>query len=92
MRHTVSNPCLLPFMFADLAISSCDTIASRTALILTGRCTSEEYRRMVTEKAETAQASLLALAGASPMDAVEAAMTPWLRSAKANAKRLRKAP
>ena len=47
---------------------------------------------MVTEKAETAQASLLALAGASPMDAVEAAMTPWLRSAKANAKRLRKAP
>jgi hypothetical protein len=92
MRQSSSNPCLLPLMMADLAFSSCDTIASRTALIMTGQCTSEEYRRMAMEKAEAAQASFLAMAGATPWRALEAAMAPWLRSAKANAKRLRQRP
>ncbi len=89
MRQSLSNPCLLPLMFADLAINACDTIASRAKLIMTGQCTGDEYRRMVVEKAETAQESFLALAGASPLTAFEAAMTPWLRSVKANSKRLR---
>jgi hypothetical protein len=88
-RQQSPNPYLLPLMFADLAINSCDTIASRAKLILTGQCTQAEYRRMVVEKAETAQASFFALAGASPFGAFEAAMTPWLQSTKANARRLR---
>ncbi|MDB5394265.1 MAG: hypothetical protein JWM91_1771 [Rhodospirillales bacterium] len=86
-----SNPYLLSLMLADLAISSCDTIASRTKLILTGQCTGAEYRLMVVEKAETAHASFFALASASPLRAFEAAMAPWLRSAKDNAQRLRQA-
>ena len=76
-------------MFADLTINACDTIASRTKLILTGQCTADEYRRMVVEKAETAQESFFALATATPLGAFEAAMKPWLRSVKANSKRLR---
>jgi hypothetical protein len=90
-RQKTPNPYLWSFMFADLALNSCDTIASRTQLIMTGQCTSAEYRRMVVEKAEAAQASLFALAGVSPLHAFEAAMAPWLRSAKNNAKRLRRA-
>ena len=78
-------------MMAELAFNSCDTIAKRTALIMTGQCTTEEYHRMAVEKAEAAQASLLAMASATPWQAFEAAVTPWLRSARANAKRLRPA-
>jgi hypothetical protein len=58
---------------------------------MTGRCSEAEYRRMIIEKAETAQDSFLAMADASPFSAIEAAMTPWLRRAKANAQRLREA-
>jgi hypothetical protein len=76
-------------MMADLAINACATIASRASLIVTGQCTAAEYRRMVMEKAEAAQASFLAVVTATPNTAFEAAMTPWLRSVKANAQRLR---
>jgi hypothetical protein len=88
MRQSSPIPCFFPLMMADLAVNSCDTIAKRTALIMTGQCTAEEYRRMTMEKAEAAQASLLAMASAPPWRAFEAAMTPWLRSARANSKRL----
>ena len=89
-RPATSPPYFLPFMLADLAINACDTIASRTHLIATGQCTAAEYRRMVLEKAEAVQASFLAVAGATPTGALEAAVTPWLNSARANAKRLRR--
>ena len=84
-----SHPYMLPFMLADLAINACDTIASRAQLIATGQCTAAEYRRMVMEKAEAVQASFLAVANATPAGALEAAVTPWLNSARAIAKRLR---
>jgi len=91
MAHpTSSHPYILPLMLADLAINACDTIASRTQLIATGQCTAAEYRRMITEKAEAMQASFLAVASATPAGALEAAMTPWLNSARANARRLRR--
>jgi len=89
-RLASPRPYFLPFMLADLAINACDTIASRTRLIATGQCSAEEYRRMMFEKAEAAQASFLALAGATPAGAFEAAVTPWLDSARANAERLRR--
>jgi hypothetical protein len=76
-------------MMADLTLNALTTIASRASLIATGQCTADEYRRMVTEKTEAAQASLIALATATPGNAFEAAMMPWLRSVKANARRLR---
>jgi hypothetical protein len=45
---------------------------------------------MVLEKAAAAQASMRAVANAAPGAALEAAVTPWLDSARANAKRLRR--
>jgi len=89
-RTASSHPYFLPFMLADLAINAGETIVSRSRLIATGQCTATEYRRMVFEKAEAAQASFLAVAGATPAGALEAAMTPWLNSARANAERLRR--
>jgi hypothetical protein len=91
MAHpTSSHPDMLPFMLADLTINACDTIASRARLIATGQCSAAEYRRMVMEKAEAVQASFLAVANATPAGALEAAMTPWLDSVRANAERLRR--
>jgi len=81
---------MLPFMLAELTISACETIASRTRLIATGQCSAAEYRRMIVEKTEAAHASIFAVAAATPSTALEAAVTPWLDSARANAKRLRR--
>jgi hypothetical protein len=88
-RHTIRFPYLLPFMLAELAVNAGETIVRRTELIATGRCTAAEYRRMVVEKAAAAQASMVAVANAPPDAALEAAVTPWLDSARANARRLR---
>jgi len=81
---------MLPFMLAELTVSACETIARRTRLIATGQCSPAEYHRMFVEKAEAAQASIFAVAAATPSAALEAAVTPWLDSARANAKRLRR--
>ena len=89
-RHTTRHPYLLPFMFAELAVSASETIVRRTSLIATGQCSAAEYRRMVLEKAAAAQASMVAVANAAPGTALEAAVSPWLDSARANARRLRK--
>jgi len=83
------HPYLLPFMLADLAINACDTIASRAQLIATGQCTAAEYRRMVLEKAEAAQASFLAVAKRNAGRGAGGGHDPWLNSARANAERLR---
>jgi hypothetical protein len=77
-------------MFAELAVSAGETIARRSSLIATGRCSAAEYRRMISEKAAAAQASMAAVAGAAPGGALEAAMMPWLDATRANAKRLRR--
>ena len=89
-RHTPNSPYFLPLMFAELAISAGETIARRASLIATGRCSAAEYRRMIVEKAAAAQASMVAVANAPPSATLEAAMTPWLDAARANAKRLRR--
>lgn len=89
-RHISPRPVILPFMLTELALSAGETIARRTHLIASGRCSPAEYRRMIVEKAEAAQASLLAVAAATPTGALQAAMAPWLDSARANARRLRR--
>jgi hypothetical protein len=83
---------MLPFMLAELTLSACETIVRRTRLIATGQCSAAEYRRMIFEKAEATQASMAAVAAATPSTAMEAAVAPWLDSARANAKRLRRKP
>jgi hypothetical protein len=77
-------------MMAELTISSWDTIFRRAALMMSGRCSPEEYQRMVWEKAAAAQASLAAMAVASQADLAAAALNPWLRRARANSRRLRR--
>ena len=89
-RQRSQQPYMLPFMLAELTVSACETIARRTRLIATGQCSAAEYRRMVVEKTEAAQASMFAVALATPSTAMAAAMTPWLDSTRANAKRLRR--
>lgn len=89
-RQKPTHPFVLPFMFAELTLSACETIAHRSQLIATGRCTADEYRRMVVEKADAVQASILAVAMATPAAALQAAMGPWLEGARANARRLRR--
>jgi len=89
-RQRYSQPYMLPFMLAELTISACETIARRTTLIATGQCSAAEYRRMIVEKTEAAQASMFAATRAHPVTAAMAAMAPWLDSTRANAKRLRR--
>ena len=89
-RQKSQQPYMLPFMLAELTVSACETIARRTRLIATGQCSAAEYRRMIVEKTEAAQASMFAVATATPTTAVKEALAPWLESARANARRLRR--
>ena len=89
-RQKPTHHFALPFMFAELTLSACETIARRSQLIATGRCSADEYRRMVVEKADAAQASILAVAASAPGAALHAAMRPWVEGARANARRLRR--
>jgi hypothetical protein len=80
----------VPFMMADLAFASWETILRRAALMAQGTCTQTEYARMVSEKVAAAQLSALALA--KPWISVEpaAVLAPWHRRATVNARRLRR--
>jgi hypothetical protein len=83
-RH---SPVSFPLMMAELMLSSWETIAWRSLMIAQGSCSPAEYQRMVVEKMQAAQHSGLALSSQGDMIA---ALRPWHRRAKANAKRLRK--
>lgn len=78
----------LPVLLAEMTLASWETIARRSLMIAAGSCSPAEYRRMVREKAIAMQRSGLALM-LSP-DRVSAALAPWHRAARANARRLRK--
>ncbi len=83
----------LPMMVFQMATASAETIARRTGMIATGRCSAAEYQRMVAEKAKAAMetAAVLAQPGATKRKAtVTKAIAPWHRAVVANAKRLRK--
>lgn len=76
----------LPQMLTELAVSSWETIALRTALMATGQCSVAEYSSMVSEKLGAVQTSaLVMMAGGT----VAAMLAPWHSGAVANAKRLR---
>jgi hypothetical protein len=77
----------LPALSASLAVASLETIARRTAMMLSGTCPPSEYQRMVTEKMlAMQQASFALMTGQGP----EAVLRPYHRLARANAKRLRR--
>ena len=89
-RREIASPLTLPLMLGEMMLASVETIARRTWMMAQGRCSAAEYRRMVVEKAEAAQASATALARARSKRQAEAVLTPWHRRVTANAKRLRK--
>ena len=80
----------LPMMFAQMAAASVETIARRTAMMVSGRCSAAEYQRMVAEKAKAAVETAAVLAKPQRKNTATKAMAPWRRRAVANAKRLRK--
>jgi len=71
-------------------LSSWETVARRTWMMAMGSCSSAEYRRMVNEKTLAAYRSGLALANNGSYGTIVAALAPWHRRARANARRLRK--
>jgi hypothetical protein len=78
----------LPTAMTNLTLASWETISRRMLLISQNRCSPAEYQRMVSEKAQAAMASGMALiSGKGQFDSI---IAPWLNSATANAKRLRK--
>ena len=76
----------LPLMMLELAVASAETIARRTALMATGRCTPVEYTRMVAEKMLAARRSQRA---ATRRPGLAALLAPWHIAARRNARRLR---
>ncbi len=73
-------------IWAELAVSSWETIWHRTTLFATGQLTMAECERMVSEKMNAAEQSTSAmLSGESP----EAILAPYHGRAMANARRLR---
>ncbi len=78
-----------PFMMAELAWASWETIALRTLMMAQNSCSLAEYNRMIYEK--TAATLEISRVLASPVSAsAEALLKPWHSRATANAKRLRK--
>jgi hypothetical protein len=80
-------PFALPIMWTELAIASWETVWHRTALMVTGECSSAEYERMIAEKMKAVFQSGMAMAAGKDAEDV---LRPFHRRATANARRLRK--
>ena len=76
-----------PAMMAELTAASWQTIFHRSMMMAAGTCSASEYQRMVMEKIMAAQASTVALMTGKGSAAV---MAPYLKRARANARRLSK--
>ncbi len=79
----------LPLLMTELAFASWATMLRRTAMMAQGSCSPAEYHRMALEKLQAAQLSFLALMMPRRWPNMSAAMAPWHRRARANARRLR---
>ena len=78
-----------PFMVAELAWASWETIARRSLMMAQNTCSVAEYNRMVAEKAAAALEIGRVLASTGSVSA-EALLKPLHSRATANAKRLRR--
>jgi hypothetical protein len=83
-RRRATSP--LPFLIAELTVFSWETFAHRSAMMMQGACTMAEYQRMVLEKVRAAQLSGIAILFGRGR---RAALAPWHRTVRANARRLR---
>jgi|HubBroStandDraft_2_1064218.scaffolds.fasta_scaffold2885470_1 hypothetical protein len=79
-----------PVMAMQLAFSSWEVIARRTLMMAQNQCSPLEYQRMLAEKVSAAQRSGVAFFAAGGNPTAAALLSPWHRSAVANAKRLRR--
>ena len=77
-----------PFMVAELAWASWETIARRSLLMAQNTCSAAEYNRMVAEKTAAVLEIGRVLASTGNVS-VEALLKPLHSRATANAKRLR---
>lgn len=83
------SPFRVPMMLAELAVRSWETVWHRTAMMAQGTCTTDEYARMAAEKVAAMEDSMAVLVrGGSQAEAI----APFLRRARANARRLRHQP
>ena len=87
MSQNAFSPFALPVLMTELAVASWETVWHRTAMMMTGECSTAEYQRMVIEKMTALQ-----LAGAAMMTGgdAESVLRPFHKRATANARRLRK--
>jgi hypothetical protein len=86
-KRIASTPFVLPMTMTLLALASWETIVRRSFLMAQGTCSLAEYQRMVQEKAAAMRSSAMTvIRGGSPA----AIMAPFVRRARANARRLRK--
>lgn len=88
MKKRISSASFaLPVTMTLLALASWETIVRRSLLIVQGACSLAEYQRMMGEKAAATRSSAMTiLKGGGPA----AIMAPFVRRARANARRLRK--
>ena len=87
--HQHNSPLAAPFMLAELAWASWETIVRRTFMIAQSTCSPAEYQTMISEK--TAAVMEIGIMLASPAGATAAALLEPLHSrATANARRLRR--
>jgi RNase P/RNase MRP subunit POP5 len=86
-KRTPASPFTIPFMLADLGMTSLETIMRRSLMMVQGTCSAAEYQRMVLEKVLAMQrATLVAARGQSHA----AMLSPFVTRSRANAKRLRR--
>lgn len=86
-KRKSASPYAVPFMMAQLAATSWETILRRTTKMAHGTCSPAEYRRMTAEKVAAVQRSATALARGG---GAAGALAPFLKRTKANVRRLRR--
>ena len=79
----------LPSLLAQLTLTSWETILRRSAMMAQGTCSPAEYWRMGAEKIAAVQASAAAVMTGRGQ---RAALAPFLKRTRANARRLRRKP
>jgi len=77
----------LSLIVAELMAASWETMARRSLMMAQGTCSPAEYQRMAAEKVAAMQQSAVAVMRGRGR---RAALAPWHKRARANAKRLRR--
>jgi hypothetical protein len=88
-KRGAASPALLPAVLLELGLASWEAALHRMWMMAAGTCTAAEYQRMWWEKVAAATESAAAMTRSRHEEAT-AALRPWQRRARANARRLRR--